>query len=192
MQSTQVWSEFRGSLQQRQDYFVMENQKITPGTVFKKLPRINLGSSELSLKTSSLESYKKNSRVLLEQVCARKGQKLRRRSCPLRQIRRSPFRLSEKKAHRHKSALEYKPLPYSDLFGFAVFYMCRTPPLVVCFVLHLTQMPKDVPICDFWKREGTLTWATSDDPYHSDSDCEDQDLRSYKVDTQLFWATLAF
>lgn len=50
---------------------------------------------------------------------------------------------------------------------------------------YCIQIPRDVPICDFWKREGTLTWSTSDDPYHSDSDCdvEEQELRSYKVQT---------
>ncbi|XP_042344720.1 glycerol-3-phosphate acyltransferase 2, mitochondrial [Plectropomus leopardus] len=55
--------------------------------------------------------------------------------------------------------------------------------LVRCGILIMEEIPRDVPICDFWKREGTLTWATSDDPYHSDSDCdvEEQDLRSYKI-----------
>ncbi|XP_049906447.1 glycerol-3-phosphate acyltransferase 2, mitochondrial [Epinephelus moara] len=55
--------------------------------------------------------------------------------------------------------------------------------LVRCGILIMEEIPRDVPICDFWKREGTLTWTTSDDPYHSDSDCdmEEQDLRSYKI-----------
>ncbi|XP_041642396.1 glycerol-3-phosphate acyltransferase 2, mitochondrial isoform X2 [Cheilinus undulatus] len=53
--------------------------------------------------------------------------------------------------------------------------------LVRCGILIMEEIPRDVPICDFWKREGTLTWTTTDDPYHSDSDCEEQDLRSYKI-----------
>lgn len=51
-------------------------------------------------------------------------------------------------------------------------------------------MTRDVPICDFWKKEGTLTWTTSDDPYHSDSDCEEQELRSYKVQKRTSGAPL--
>ncbi|XP_060928359.1 glycerol-3-phosphate acyltransferase 2, mitochondrial [Limanda limanda] len=53
--------------------------------------------------------------------------------------------------------------------------------LVRCGILIMEEIPRDVPICDFWKREGTMTWTTSDDPYHSDSDCDEQDLRSYKI-----------
>ncbi|KAF3695601.1 Glycerol-3-phosphate acyltransferase 1, mitochondrial [Channa argus] len=53
--------------------------------------------------------------------------------------------------------------------------------LVRCGILIMEEIPKDVPICDFWKKEGPLTWFTSDDPYLSDSDCEEQDLHSYKV-----------
>uniref|UniRef100_A0A3Q2R370 Glycerol-3-phosphate acyltransferase 2, mitochondrial n=1 Tax=Fundulus heteroclitus TaxID=8078 RepID=A0A3Q2R370_FUNHE len=53
--------------------------------------------------------------------------------------------------------------------------------LVRCGILVMEEIPRDVPICDFWKKEGTLTWATSDDPYHSDSDCEEPDLCSYKI-----------
>ncbi|XP_044231784.1 glycerol-3-phosphate acyltransferase 2, mitochondrial isoform X3 [Thunnus albacares] len=53
--------------------------------------------------------------------------------------------------------------------------------LVRCGILIMEEIPRDVPICDFWKREGALTWTTTDDPYHSDSDCEEQDLRSYKI-----------
>ncbi|KAM4745730.1 glycerol-3-phosphate acyltransferase 2, mitochondrial [Anableps anableps] len=53
--------------------------------------------------------------------------------------------------------------------------------LVRCGILIMEEIPRDVHICDFWKREGTLTWTTTDDPYHSDSDCEEQDLRSYKI-----------
>ncbi|KAK5622076.1 hypothetical protein CRENBAI_010975 [Crenichthys baileyi] len=53
--------------------------------------------------------------------------------------------------------------------------------LVHCGILIMEEVPRDVHICDFWKKEGTLTWTTTDDPYHSDSDCEEQDLRSYKI-----------
>uniref|UniRef100_A0A8C4IJZ4 Glycerol-3-phosphate acyltransferase 2, mitochondrial n=1 Tax=Dicentrarchus labrax TaxID=13489 RepID=A0A8C4IJZ4_DICLA len=53
--------------------------------------------------------------------------------------------------------------------------------LVRCGILIMEEVARDVPICDFWKKEGVLTWTTSDDPYHSDSDCEEQDLRSYKI-----------
>uniref|UniRef100_A0A8C2WR86 Glycerol-3-phosphate acyltransferase 2, mitochondrial n=1 Tax=Cyclopterus lumpus TaxID=8103 RepID=A0A8C2WR86_CYCLU len=55
--------------------------------------------------------------------------------------------------------------------------------LVRCGILTMEEIPRDVPISDFWKKEGALTWTTSDDPYHSDSDCdmEEQDLRSYKI-----------
>ncbi|XP_070761074.1 glycerol-3-phosphate acyltransferase 2, mitochondrial [Enoplosus armatus] len=53
--------------------------------------------------------------------------------------------------------------------------------LVRCGILIMEEIPRDVPICDFWKKEGVLTWTTTDDPYHSDSDCEGQDLRSYKI-----------
>uniref|UniRef100_A0AAQ5ZB78 GPAT/DHAPAT C-terminal domain-containing protein n=1 Tax=Amphiprion ocellaris TaxID=80972 RepID=A0AAQ5ZB78_AMPOC len=53
--------------------------------------------------------------------------------------------------------------------------------LVRCGILIIEEIPRDVPICDFWKKDGILTWTTTDDPYHSDSDCEEQDLRSYKI-----------
>uniref|UniRef100_UPI0037E72BF9 glycerol-3-phosphate acyltransferase 2, mitochondrial n=1 Tax=Semicossyphus pulcher TaxID=241346 RepID=UPI0037E72BF9 len=53
--------------------------------------------------------------------------------------------------------------------------------LVHCGILIMEEIPRDVPVCDFWKKEGALAWTTTDDPYHSDSDCEEQDLRSYKI-----------
>ncbi|XP_030593799.1 glycerol-3-phosphate acyltransferase 2, mitochondrial [Archocentrus centrarchus] len=54
--------------------------------------------------------------------------------------------------------------------------------LVRCGILIQEEVPRDVPICDFWRKEnGALTWTTSDDPYHSDSDCEEPDLYSYKI-----------
>eukprot|EP00064_Thunnus_orientalis_P014370 superscaffoldBa00002481_g14414 len=63
--------------------------------------------------------------------------------------------------------------------------------LVRCGILIMEEIPRDVPICDFWKREGALTWTTTDDPYHSDSDCEEQDLRSYKCSYSSFSAASA-
>ncbi|KAF7665094.1 hypothetical protein LDENG_00155880 [Lucifuga dentata] len=53
--------------------------------------------------------------------------------------------------------------------------------LVRCGILIMEEVPRDVPICDFWKRDGPLSWTTTDDPYHSDSDCEEQESHSYKV-----------
>ncbi|KAG7236777.1 hypothetical protein INR49_000240, partial [Caranx melampygus] len=53
--------------------------------------------------------------------------------------------------------------------------------LVRCGILVMEEIPRALPICDSWKREGALTWTTTDDPYHSDSDCEEQDLHSYKI-----------
>ncbi|XP_029016740.1 glycerol-3-phosphate acyltransferase 2, mitochondrial [Betta splendens] len=53
--------------------------------------------------------------------------------------------------------------------------------LLRCGILIMEEIPRDVPICDFWKNEGLLTWFPTDDPYDSDSDCEEQDLRSYRI-----------
>ncbi|XP_029999126.1 glycerol-3-phosphate acyltransferase 2, mitochondrial [Sphaeramia orbicularis] len=53
--------------------------------------------------------------------------------------------------------------------------------LVCCGILIMEEIPRAVPVCDFWKSEGALTWTASDDPYHSDSDCEEEDSRSYKI-----------
>ncbi|KAM9822773.1 glycerol-3-phosphate acyltransferase 2, mitochondrial [Syngnathus typhle] len=53
--------------------------------------------------------------------------------------------------------------------------------LVRCGILIMEEVQKDVPICDFWKREGALTWTTTDGSYQSDSDCEERDLLSYKI-----------
>ncbi|XP_041793794.1 glycerol-3-phosphate acyltransferase 2, mitochondrial [Chelmon rostratus] len=53
--------------------------------------------------------------------------------------------------------------------------------LVHCGILIMEEITRDVPICDFWKRGGCLTWTTTDDPYYSDSDCEKQDVHSYKI-----------
>uniref|UniRef100_A0A3B3CGA8 Glycerol-3-phosphate acyltransferase 2, mitochondrial n=1 Tax=Oryzias melastigma TaxID=30732 RepID=A0A3B3CGA8_ORYME len=53
--------------------------------------------------------------------------------------------------------------------------------LVRCGVLITEENPEAAPVCDFWKKKGSLKWTTTDDPYHSDSDCEEQDLCSYKI-----------
>ncbi|XP_038133128.1 glycerol-3-phosphate acyltransferase 2, mitochondrial [Cyprinodon tularosa] len=53
--------------------------------------------------------------------------------------------------------------------------------LVRCGILIMEEAPRNVPVCDFWKREEALKWTTSDDPYCSDSDCEEEDLCSYKI-----------
>lgn len=47
--------------------------------------------------------------------------------------------------------------------------------------LNSSKTPRDAPTCDFWKREGLLTWTTDSDSGDSDSDCEEQDLCTYKV-----------
>ncbi|XP_077417288.1 glycerol-3-phosphate acyltransferase 2, mitochondrial isoform X2 [Vanacampus margaritifer] len=53
--------------------------------------------------------------------------------------------------------------------------------LVRCGILITEEVQTDNPICDFWKRDGALTWTTADQPYQSDSDCEEQDSYSYKL-----------
>ncbi|XP_012992215.2 glycerol-3-phosphate acyltransferase 2, mitochondrial isoform X1 [Esox lucius] len=53
--------------------------------------------------------------------------------------------------------------------------------LVRCGVLVMEEVPRDTPICDFWKKQGTLAWSATDDPNHSDSECEEGDARCYKL-----------
>uniref|UniRef100_A0A3Q3KF13 GPAT/DHAPAT C-terminal domain-containing protein n=1 Tax=Monopterus albus TaxID=43700 RepID=A0A3Q3KF13_MONAL len=56
--------------------------------------------------------------------------------------------------------------------------------LVRCGILVMEEVRNiflGVPVCDFWKKEGALSWTTSDDPYHSDSDCGEEELHSYRV-----------
>uniref|UniRef100_A0A8C6TCG6 Glycerol-3-phosphate acyltransferase 2, mitochondrial n=1 Tax=Neogobius melanostomus TaxID=47308 RepID=A0A8C6TCG6_9GOBI len=53
--------------------------------------------------------------------------------------------------------------------------------LVRCGILIMEEVPRDAPICDVWKRDGTFSWTTSDDPYNSDSDCEELEPRSFKI-----------
>uniref|UniRef100_A0A3Q3WHU6 Uncharacterized protein n=1 Tax=Mola mola TaxID=94237 RepID=A0A3Q3WHU6_MOLML len=52
--------------------------------------------------------------------------------------------------------------------------------LIRCGILVMEEITRDVPICDLFK-EGMLTWTASDDPYQSGSDCEEQELHSYKI-----------
>ncbi|XP_064209945.1 glycerol-3-phosphate acyltransferase 2, mitochondrial [Anguilla rostrata] len=53
--------------------------------------------------------------------------------------------------------------------------------LVRCGILVMEELPRDRPVCDFLRKQGTLTWSTMDDQDHSDSDCEDQETRCYKL-----------
>ncbi|KAK5870970.1 hypothetical protein PBY51_003874 [Eleginops maclovinus] len=53
--------------------------------------------------------------------------------------------------------------------------------LVRCGILIMEEIPRDFPICDFLKRDNYLSWATSDEMYHSDCNVEEQELRSYKI-----------
>ncbi|KAM6964829.1 glycerol-3-phosphate acyltransferase 2, mitochondrial [Aplochiton taeniatus] len=53
--------------------------------------------------------------------------------------------------------------------------------LVRCGILVMEEVPRDNPICDFWRKQGALAWSSTDNPDHSDSDCEEQDARSYKL-----------
>ncbi|XP_075889352.1 glycerol-3-phosphate acyltransferase 2, mitochondrial isoform X2 [Nelusetta ayraudi] len=61
------------------------------------------------------------------------------------------------------------------------FAMDAVDRLVHCGILVIEETPRDVPTCDFWKREGLLTWTTGEDSGHSDSDCEEQEACSYKI-----------
>ncbi|XP_057688020.1 glycerol-3-phosphate acyltransferase 2, mitochondrial isoform X2 [Corythoichthys intestinalis] len=53
--------------------------------------------------------------------------------------------------------------------------------LVQCGVLITEEVERENPICDFWKREDALTWTTTDEPYQSDSDCEEPESCVYKI-----------
>uniref|UniRef100_A0AAY4B8R3 Glycerol-3-phosphate acyltransferase 2, mitochondrial n=1 Tax=Denticeps clupeoides TaxID=299321 RepID=A0AAY4B8R3_9TELE len=52
--------------------------------------------------------------------------------------------------------------------------------LVRCGILMTEEVPCHTPVCDFMKKQCT-TWYTTDDPDHSDSDCEEQDTCTYKL-----------
>ncbi|XP_041955917.1 glycerol-3-phosphate acyltransferase 2, mitochondrial isoform X2 [Alosa sapidissima] len=53
--------------------------------------------------------------------------------------------------------------------------------LVRCGILIMEEVPRDTPVCDIMKRQGTLTWNAADESDYSDSDCEEQEARSYKL-----------
>ncbi|XP_035392343.1 glycerol-3-phosphate acyltransferase 2, mitochondrial [Electrophorus electricus] len=54
--------------------------------------------------------------------------------------------------------------------------------MVRCGILIMEEVPRTTPVCDFWKRQGVLSWTVTDDPNQSsDSECEEQDTRSYKL-----------
>ncbi|KAA0713804.1 Glycerol-3-phosphate acyltransferase 1, mitochondrial [Triplophysa tibetana] len=54
--------------------------------------------------------------------------------------------------------------------------------LVQCGVLVMEEVQRETPMCDFMKRQGVLSWRTSDNPdQSSDSDCDEPDAQSYKL-----------
>ncbi|XP_030621928.1 glycerol-3-phosphate acyltransferase 2, mitochondrial [Chanos chanos] len=54
--------------------------------------------------------------------------------------------------------------------------------LVRCGILVMEEIPRDVPVCDLWRRHNMLSWKAADDSDHSsDSDCEEPDTRFYKL-----------
>ncbi|TWW60129.1 Glycerol-3-phosphate acyltransferase 1, mitochondrial [Takifugu flavidus] len=53
--------------------------------------------------------------------------------------------------------------------------------LVRCGILVMEEIARSVPICDTWNKDGMLKWSTSDDPYQSDTDCDEQEQHSYKI-----------
>ncbi|XP_037391938.1 glycerol-3-phosphate acyltransferase 2, mitochondrial isoform X1 [Pygocentrus nattereri] len=54
--------------------------------------------------------------------------------------------------------------------------------MVRCGILIMEEVPRATPVCDYWRRQGVLSWTATDDPdQSSDSDCEEQDKRSYKL-----------
>ncbi|XP_023694161.1 glycerol-3-phosphate acyltransferase 2, mitochondrial isoform X1 [Paramormyrops kingsleyae] len=53
--------------------------------------------------------------------------------------------------------------------------------LVHCGVLVLEEQPQGQRMYDYWKREKVLIWSSAEDGDLSDSDCERQDTRCYKL-----------
>ncbi|XP_048846366.1 glycerol-3-phosphate acyltransferase 2, mitochondrial isoform X2 [Brienomyrus brachyistius] len=53
--------------------------------------------------------------------------------------------------------------------------------LVHCGVLVLEEQPQGQRMYDYWKREKVLIWSSADDGDLSDSDCEKQETRCYKL-----------
>ncbi|KAL0979240.1 hypothetical protein UPYG_G00182650 [Umbra pygmaea] len=76
----------------------------------------------------------------------------------------------------HLLPLGYIP-PCQSSHGFA---LDAVDSLVRCGILVMEEGPRDTPICDFWRKQGTLTWR-ADQPDHSDSECEEADPRCYKL-----------
>ncbi|KAJ8005772.1 hypothetical protein DPEC_G00121360 [Dallia pectoralis] len=68
--------------------------------------------------------------------------------------------------------------PCQSSHGFA---LDAVDTLVRCGILVMEEVPRDTPICDFWKQQGSLSWSATDDPNHSDSDCEEGDARCFKL-----------
>ncbi|XP_046727000.1 glycerol-3-phosphate acyltransferase 2, mitochondrial isoform X2 [Silurus meridionalis] len=69
--------------------------------------------------------------------------------------------------------------PCQTAYSFAVD---TVDSMVRCGILIMEEVHRDTPVCDFWKRQGVFSWTASDDPeLSSDSDCEKQDTRSYKL-----------
>ncbi|XP_056134529.1 glycerol-3-phosphate acyltransferase 2, mitochondrial [Lampris incognitus] len=52
--------------------------------------------------------------------------------------------------------------------------------LVRCGVLIMEEVPDD-PVCDFWKRNNSVFWLSTDNQYNSDSEYEKQSTQSYKI-----------
>lgn len=64
--------------------------------------------------------------------------------------------------------------PCQSSHGFA---LDAVDTLVRCGILVMEEVPSDTPICDFWRKQGALTWSASDDH----SDCEEGEARSFKL-----------
>uniref|UniRef100_H3BXE6 Glycerol-3-phosphate acyltransferase 2, mitochondrial n=1 Tax=Tetraodon nigroviridis TaxID=99883 RepID=H3BXE6_TETNG len=53
--------------------------------------------------------------------------------------------------------------------------------LVRCGILVMEEIVPDVPVCDVLKKSRLQMWAASDEPYHSESDGEEQEPYSYRI-----------
>ncbi|XP_031426063.1 glycerol-3-phosphate acyltransferase 2, mitochondrial [Clupea harengus] len=53
--------------------------------------------------------------------------------------------------------------------------------VVRCGILIMEEVPRGAPVCDIMKRQGTLRWNAADESDYSDSDCGEQEARSYKL-----------
>lgn len=66
------------------------------------------------------------------------------------------------------------------------FLLKKTCQISVCFAtifetLFPVQIVRDVPICDVLRKSRLQMWTASDEPCYSDSDCEEQEPYSYRV-----------